>query len=64
MRLPLGFVTVDAQNLLLMNQRDSVWIGIGGGDRRRGLELDGDAHWVLERSEGSVVIHIGGVEGE
>ena len=48
----------------MINQRDSVGVGIGGGVGARGMKLYGDAHWVLERGYRSVVIHIGRVEGE
>ena len=47
----------------MVNQRNSVGVGIKWGDCGRGLELDGDAHWVGEGSDGRVVINTGGVEG-
>ena len=60
----LGNVTVVAWNLLLSNQRNSVGVKVGGGGRGRILESNGNAHWVCEWSEGSVVIDTGSVKGE
>ena len=67
-RVPLSLASRMSQlmceNSLLVNQRDSVGIGINWGGGWRGVELDGYAHWVLERGEGCVVIHTRGIEGE
>ena len=56
-------VTVDARNLLLINQRDSVGVGIGWRVGRRGGELNRYAHWIGERRDGSVKVSAGGVQG-
>ena len=55
-------VTVVAWGLLLFDQRNSVWVGIGKGLCRRGGELDWYAHWVGKRGDRSVEIDTGGVQ--
>ena len=49
-------------NLLLINQRNGVGVGIDWrGGRRRG-ELDWYAHWVGERGDRGVEVDTGGVQ--
>ena len=55
-------VTVVACNLLLLDQRNSVWVGIGGGGRRGLRESDGDAHWIGAGSDGCVIVDAGRVQ--
>ena len=56
-------VTVNACDLLLFNQRNSVRVEVVWGGRQRGWELDWYAHWISERSNGSVVVDTRGVQG-
>ena len=46
-----------------MNQRDSVWVGIGWGVWRRGGESDGHAHWIGKGGDRGVKVDTRGVQG-
>ena len=56
-------VTVEAWNLLLFYQRNSVGVGIGGRVCGRGGELDGYAHWVGKGGNRGVEVDTGGIQG-
>ena len=45
-----------------MDQRDSVWVGIGRGVWSRGGKLDWYAHWVGEGGDRGVEVNTGGVQ--
>ena len=45
-----------------MDQRNSVWVGIGGRRGSRGWETYGDAHWIGGGGDRGIVVDAGGVE--
>ena len=47
-----------------MNQRNSVGFDFGRRSGRRVVGENRGVHWVVKRSEGSVIVDTGGVQGK